>query len=277
MQSQLLVLQSVSAGYSVLVTYQLYILSTTNGTASYVIRTPFSTDTQTNNLSLPLAQSCNQYSYLFSTSSNFRFGISTKFNSSAEPFQLLFTTNSASSVGISQMIISVSLCGVSDCGSCSTSKDCLACRSPYLLEINTCVPVCSFGLYTNPIDRSCLTSCPDLYYSLRQEYQCVLCASPCRTCTSQSACTSCVNGTYLNSQGGCVSSCNDATLYGNPSTQKCESCIYPCKYCSGAGSNCTGCLIGFLNQLINSCTLSKFIYYCRMPRWVLRKDGYSHV
>lgn len=223
-QGQLLILQSIKAGYSVTVYYQLFILSTTNLTApSYVVSTPFSNITQNASLSptFSIAQTCSQYSYMLSTSSSATFSVLTTFNSSAEPFQLMFSLTDSSAVGISQLIISVALCGVPNCGSCSTSKDCLACQPPYYLEINTCVSVCSFGLYTNPVDRSCLASCPDLYYSVRQEYLCVLCVSPCRTCSSQTYCLSCVNGTYLNSQNSCVSSCSDATLYGNPSTLKC--------------------------------------------------------
>lgn len=134
-QAQLLIMQSVKPAYRVLVSYQLYLLASDNQPANYSVSSPFSNTSSSGSLapSTSTYSTCGQFSFVSAVSSRVLFNISTMFNSSAEPFQILFSTQSTSYLGVSQLVISASRCGISYCGSCSTSQDCLACEPPYYL------------------------------------------------------------------------------------------------------------------------------------------------
>lgn len=109
----------------------------------------------------------------------------------------------------------------SQCLSCEGSPSfCLTCVSPYLL-----------------FESSCLLGCPSaLYYQL--ESLCLICSSPCLTCSSSSSCLSCQLG-YLFSTS-CLSSCQDG-YYSDTLTSACRPCSSSCLTCESQ-TICLSCL-----------------------------------
>lgn len=69
---------------------------------------------------------------------------------------------------------------------------------------------------------------------------CVLCKSPCATCTQETVCLTCLSGFYF-FNGSCSSDCPADTSIKNNSTQTCDACNAICLKCSGTTSTCTAC------------------------------------
>lgn len=131
---------------------------------------------------------------------------------------------------------------------CTTSIDCYACITPYLLQLVTCVTICDAGFYL--YGETCVLSCPTQTYSIQSSYECQTCVVPCLTCTSSNSCLSCVAGYFLESSS-CVTSCSSTELFGNSTSRACEPCPNPCSTCSAVNSTyvlCLSCQVGYLLQ-----------------------------
>ena len=80
---------------------------------------------------------------------------------------------------------------------------------------------------------------------------CQPCLSPCNTCSSLTACTSCV-GSRLLYAGTCVQTCPDG-LYGDTATRLCMQCAPSCGTCvTGSPEACTSCSAALDRQLVGS-------------------------
>ena len=133
------------------------------------------------------------------------------------------------------------------CSLCSSLfTNCLACSSSACTQ-------CDGSLFLSA--GSCVATCPDSYYP--QNQQCLLCQSPCQTCTSTYACLSCVTPyVLLNSE--CVISCpTTMTSLTLNNTLQCVACQAPCLSCSVTTTNCTYCQFGsflYSNDCIGNCS-----------------------
>lgn len=122
------------------------------------------------------------------------------------------------------------------CLSCaSVSNNCTSCNSsstsPYLNKTSTagtCLTACSSGMYPDTNQSPTL---------------CVVCVTPCVTCTTQTACLSCVPGSYLY-KTACLVSCPANISIINSTLGICQPCDIVCASCSIAASNCTTCASG---------------------------------
>jgi proprotein convertase subtilisin/kexin type 5 len=84
---------------------------------------------------------------------------------------------------------------------------------------------------------------------------CVLCVSPCVTCTTLNFCNSCISTHFLY-QNNCTAQCPVGTTVGNTVTQLCDLCNTSCLTCAGTINNCTSCpgvQILYLGGCIDSC------------------------
>jgi hypothetical protein len=125
----------------------------------------------------------------------------------------------------------------SNCLTCtSTATNCSSCYAntgfPYLnITTNgtaTCLANCVSGMYPDTNQNPTL---------------CVACVSPCITCTTQTACLSCANGSYLYLTS-CLPSCPPNVSIANSITNVCQPCDSVCATCSTMVSNCTSCANG---------------------------------
>lgn len=81
------------------------------------------------------------------------------------------------------------------------------------------------------------------------------CNAPCLTCTSATACLSCVTGKYFVS-GGCYDSCPSGISIPNSVTKSCDSCHSSCATCANTTTTCTSCvspLLLYQNQCLSTC------------------------
>lgn len=128
-------------------------------------------------------------------------------------------------------------------------KKCLACDT----ICNTCLgsstncTSCVSGstypyLFINSSLGTCRTSCPSTYYPdlASSPIQCVLCVTPCMTCTTVSQCTSCLDGYYYN-VNVCQNPCPSGTTIPNDATNNCDACSVQCLTCQTTVDNCVSC------------------------------------
>ena len=166
------------------------------------------------------------------------------------------------------------------CETCFTNSTCDKCIAPLVLEQNNCIQKCSSGFFlsgakcigcpnnclactsTNQCfyckdgfylhGGACYTACPAGTVANKDNFQCVPCNSPCKTCSNHpSSCTSCEPGEgYLQISGNdqkCVKECAEGTF---PQGGVCQVCDFRCAKCLGAASNCIACPAG--RYLFNS-------------------------
>jgi proprotein convertase subtilisin/kexin type 5 len=131
----------------------------------------------------------------------------------------------------------------------SAGDVCDACLSPcatcLLLQSNctSCLGNLSLFLQGN----SCVdaASCSNGSFADLANSTCTPCSSPCLTCTNETDCSSCTNGTYL-SGSSCLpaSQCPNGTVAGtNPATalEECLPCASSCLTCGPTITSCTSC------------------------------------
>lgn len=119
------------------------------------------------------------------------------------------------------------------CHTCSTnSTNCLSCvagsAAPYLNTTSSggsCLAQCDIGMYPDSTNT------------------CVVCQSPCKTCTGLTSCLSCVSTRYFY-QSNCLLLCPDNITVANASTSICDPCSVLCLTCMGSVANCTSCNVG---------------------------------
>ena len=108
-----------------------------------------------------------------------------------------------------------SICN-SNCRECETqATNCTRCHNGTYLQttFDTCVTDCGSGFYANTLN--------DL---------CTQCSSPCLTCTSDTFCLSCVDGTFL-LNNECPSTCPSGIMVANSLTKTCDFCDPNCLTC----------------------------------------------
>ena len=113
--------------------------------------------------------------------------------------------------------------------------NCLECLSA---ESNQCTK-CNLDrfLQVPPGPSTCLSICPDGYYSNPTNNYCVLCDSSCKTCSGLGAnnCLTCLRTQYLlknNENFSCVTDCPNY-YYKDNSTLMCLPCDTSCQTCKG--------------------------------------------
>ena len=94
--------------------------------------------------------------------------------------------------------------------------------------------------------------CPSNYY-VSATNSCIVCTSPCKTCTSDTNCVTCVDNYNLDGTT-CVITCSGTKI---PVNSICTSCDPACTLCLGSTSNCSTCAIGFLyTDDLHRCSLT---------------------
>lgn len=114
----------------------------------------------------------------------------------------------------------------SNCLACTgTAVFCLTCNQ------NTTYKYLFTDTTVSPATQTCLSACPTrMYGNTLLNNQCTACVSPCLTCTSSTACLSCVAGSYLLGTS-CGTSCPLGTYIANPTTNNCDPCSTSCLTC----------------------------------------------
>lgn len=127
---------------------------------------------------------------------------------------------------------------------------CIACQSPCLTCSQTTANCTSCASNLSPqvylSGNKCVQTCPSTTYANLTLQECVVCVSPCQTCTSQTICESCVSGYNLY-----LTSCLNGFCPGGftPVASKCMACQSPCLTCSTSPATCTACLHGLAPEL----------------------------
>lgn len=136
----------------------------------------------------------------------------------------------------------------SKCSTCTQdSKDkCLSCRDPML--------------YLLADKYDCVATCPDGFYPDIASKRCTACVAPCKTCSSNSQCSSCLSQSSNNNfylfyplQKICLASCPSGVTVLSKNSNTCLDCENSCMTCENDINNCTSCREGsFLYN--NKCT-----------------------
>ena len=125
------------------------------------------------------------------------------------------------------------------------------CVSP-CLTCNIFANNCTSCKTLSYLQGSCLSLCPNFYYSAtttllfnlqnQTTLSCLLCSSPCLSCTSQTSCLSCKDNTYFDGNQSCVFATNcPISTYPNSTYLKCNPCEAPCFSCSSY-IKCKSCI-----------------------------------
>ena len=89
---------------------------------------------------------------------------------------------------------------------------------------------------------ACLSACPIFFYlsTSLSPSQCTPCVPPCLTCTSFTACLSCLPGSFFYNMT-CSSKCPPNTTIANNGSWNCDACSPQCATCNGTISTCVTC------------------------------------
>lgn len=119
---------------------------------------------------------------------------------------------------------------------------CLTC-SLIATNCTTCNSTSGFPYLNKTTSSStCLAQCPSGMYpdSNQSPTLCVSCVGPCVTCTTSTACLSCITGKFLYLTS-CLSGCPADYSVESILTNTCETCNAVCDKCKGTTTNCTSC------------------------------------
>jgi hypothetical protein len=136
------------------------------------------------------------------------------------------------------------------CASCSSATNCSSCQTGYNFYVvnglGSCVTTCPSGYYPGVSQSSAF---PNNY-----NYQCLLCLSPCLTCSSITTCTSCITNFYIMGTN-CYSSCPSGFYAGQSTTGtlSCLPCNSPCTACTNTSTYCTACPSGYALDSSGNC------------------------
>jgi proprotein convertase subtilisin/kexin type 5 len=99
---------------------------------------------------------------------------------------------------------------------------------------------CTGSLYLDSTTNSCVSVCPDKYYSVNSTLQCSPCISPCVNCISNTSCISCQSGWFLFGNS-CLVSCPVDTYIQNSANNTCDPCSSNCLTCINFTFQCKSC------------------------------------
>jgi proprotein convertase subtilisin/kexin type 5 len=180
-------------------------------------------------------------------------------------------------------------CPIYGCSDCSTSAStCTLCKTGLYLQSNTCLDKCKNGFTSNTNrvcescntgclncefpskkcikcdgnlllfpDGTCMTKCPDGYYS--QNGYCLSCIDQCLSCTNGLTCNQCkISNARILYDGNfnykCVEKCPDDYYYlSKESVATCDKCLLNCQRCEN-GASCSLCDENyFYNEATRTC------------------------
>ena len=98
-------------------------------------------------------------------------------------------------------------------------------------------------------DFSCIKECPDSYYKDESIRTCKKCVPPCKTCSNESICLSCVKDYYLYKEE-CVNVCPKGYYQYK---DICTKCSDNCSACLGTSEYCIECKDGLRLNISNKC------------------------
>ncbi|XP_035019066.1 proprotein convertase subtilisin/kexin type 6 [Hippoglossus stenolepis] len=107
---------------------------------------------------------------------------------------------------------------------------------------------CRRGLYLNPLNSSCIDSCPTGYFADENQRQCLKCNITCMKCLSYAdRCSACSEG-YSLAGMTCIPECTNGTFF-HLEEMTCSPCHSSCQTCTGRGKEeCIQCTKGYLQQ-----------------------------
>lgn len=124
---------------------------------------------------------------------------------------------------------------VPPCYECENASYCLSCTGLlFLNHLGQCLLECPLGTYI-------------FYNSTLEERQCLLCASNCIECLSETSCNECKDG-WLLFEGLCFSKCPEGTFANQKGYKYCEYCENPCMQCLNE-YQCVSCMTGFILEV----------------------------
>ncbi|KAK2853403.1 hypothetical protein Q5P01_006064 [Channa striata] len=114
-----------------------------------------------------------------------------------------------------------------------SAGDCLSCRR---------------GLYLNPLNSTCVSTCPPGYFGDENQKQCLKCHDTCTRClTHAERCSACREG-YSLAGMTCVPECINGTFF-HLEEMTCSRCHSSCRTCTGPSKDeCIQCAEGYLQQ-----------------------------
>ncbi|XP_060924003.1 proprotein convertase subtilisin/kexin type 6-like isoform X3 [Limanda limanda] len=107
---------------------------------------------------------------------------------------------------------------------------------------------CQRGLYLNPLNSSCIDSCPTGYFADENQRHCLKCNITCMKCLSYAdRCSACSEG-YSLAGMICIPECTNGTFF-YLEEMTCSPCHSSCQTCTGRGKKeCIQCTNGYLQQ-----------------------------
>lgn len=164
--------------------------------------------------------------------------------------------------------------GAAACSLCHSN--CLTCYGPTDMNCSSCYPgaiklgsscrvpiTCTSGYF---YEGYCVTVCPNSTYPLVN--LCQTCINNCKTCTSATICTSCVEGFYYNATAQtCNINCPQGS-YINRVNRTCDFCPTGCQLCAQRNGTvvCPKCATGYYLFNHTTCVDSTF---CVVPNYVI--------
>ena len=181
------------------------------------------------------------------------------------------------------------------CEICQNSDSCEKCKSPFVLNNNTCVDKCPDnkwkvdGVCEECTDNcnvcksesecqicktgyvkegECVEECGEGYFTTSNPAKCNKCGDNCQKCVDQSECKACNEGFYLQ-DGKCVEECKDGKFKCDL-TKKCQDCPVQCLTCTDK-ETCQTCNENY-NLLDNKCITDCPVGYTPKDKFCLPCD-----
>lgn len=149
------------------------------------------------------------------------------------------------------------VCQVCDfkCAKClGSATNCIACPAARYLYNAACWDYCP-GIVD--AKKSCVNECPPGYFR-SSDQECKQCPSECKTCSSNTTCTSCPNN-FVSLNGKCVKDCGNGYYTFR---EQCVACDKSCKSCAVNPMQCTACSDTYISsngRCVSSCSTGQYL------------------